>query len=717
MNRQTLLAVIHRQLRESLAETGELRPLSEIVGCVSDEIRSARNGAVASGVIPIETVAAFVDGELSDAESDALCQVVTFDNSVLAELVSAVRAISQPLEELPPLPESLTGQLLAMRSSLPVPTQTQMDDAIAEHAIEAPAESRPEPTVIPPTIKAESARTRASRRPRRQRPFATVAAVASIAAAIAVIAFLIVRSNRHAPEQPDFVDHNLTPVIPVPGLTDPNSESEVQIAEDHRDPPSELPSLAPDMPVVPNRSPVAQQNDQPSVRPDREPDKTLAPKQQISDRPPPTTVVKATKLKGARWTDVTGVLSRRNQVNVSSQARATTWEPITADSVVDVLPTGARGTNILQTLPQSRAEASFESGGRIVMSSDTSIQVGKGDESISAAIAVQHGDVALMDLPADTHIRLLSAGKHVASLRWQSKASAVMQYGENGLEVHVRGGTIEINDQPKKDASVAIARDRSVQSIKSPNRIPTWVDRPVETIHVKQTFLAQIRESNNVMTTVNQQIRNISQAPRLNDADAKSLATLARWQSALAGERIFRLANSPIPAVRLAALERVSSLPRWDPRYPRTWAMIETSVRDKQRAQRFKRWCIQIQQRNPLNDAQINALLDDLQASDIGSRAMSDYMLRRFSADQRRLPSFDPTSTGATQLNGVNLWRKFFGRNAIRNQRPAAGANQRPAAGANQLRAAAAANQQRPATNQQRPGVNQQRPAAIDRQR
>ena len=116
MNRQSILAVIHRQLRENFAETGEVRPLGEVVGHVADEIRSSRNGAVtATTVIPIETVAAFVDGNLSAEESELVCRAAQVDNSVLAELVSAVRAIGYSRSELDPLPDALASQLLSMR--------------------------------------------------------------------------------------------------------------------------------------------------------------------------------------------------------------------------------------------------------------------------------------------------------------------------------------------------------------------------------------------------------------------------------------------------------------------------------------------------------------------------------------------------------------------------------------------------------------------------
>ena len=79
MNRQTILASVHRQLRDSLAETGEVRPLSEIVDRVADEIRVEIDSQLETAtppVIPIEQVAAFVDGHLEAEQSETICAAV-----------------------------------------------------------------------------------------------------------------------------------------------------------------------------------------------------------------------------------------------------------------------------------------------------------------------------------------------------------------------------------------------------------------------------------------------------------------------------------------------------------------------------------------------------------------------------------------------------------------------------------------------------------------
>lgn len=119
VNRQTILASIHRHLHDSVAETGEVRPLGEIVAQVAGELRTSEVTA-SVGVVPVSQVAAFVDDSLTDQEAEIICSAVLTDNSVLAELIAAIRARNAPANDLLTLSDELTDRISGLiRAELP----------------------------------------------------------------------------------------------------------------------------------------------------------------------------------------------------------------------------------------------------------------------------------------------------------------------------------------------------------------------------------------------------------------------------------------------------------------------------------------------------------------------------------------------------------------------------------------------------------------------
>ena len=685
MNRQTLLAVIHQHLRESLAETGSLRPLGEIVGSVAREIRNDATPVTQNGsVLPIELVAAFVDGDLSEEESAAVCQAALVDNSVIAELVSAVRALQKPADQMRPISDQLTSQLLAMQGSLATeePATASQQAIHSETKVDRSQSPAPSSTALKSTapthvsIATQSHGSAAAPRTRRASRKNWVAAVVLLGTA-AAIGFAIFVASRPA-DQPDSNFPRIVKEDPKP-KPEPNEEPEQPLQSSPKsdalvdnpslDPASEpAPQqkvVVPETPNVPNdprhsnNDSVASQEMHPN---DPQPDQPLPqPDEQPAAKRP-------TQLVGGRWNDVAGVLTKLTRSETSSQSRAAIWEATGGEGDGFDVPT-KEGQLLLKTLPMSRAEATFDGGAKIVISSDAAVRLQAPDQQASARVWLQHGGLALVDMLPGTRIELIKSGKLTTTLDWQTKSSVVLQYGSSGLDIQVHGGTVKVNDIAVTNKTKTVTRTLKVQAGIHPQRKPRWVDRPVETIKIKQPFLAQIQKSNNVMATVNQQMKGLLQSDRITDADRQTLATLARWQASLSGENLFRLAYSQFPIARLAALNQLVTLPRWDPRYARVWAGVESASRDKQRVQRFKRWCLMLQLGGAANQAQLNAMVDDLMAPEIGSRAMSDYLLRQFLKNQQRLPNFDPTWTGNSQLRGVNQWRAYFGRPAVNNQR------------------------------------------------
>lgn len=677
MNRLTILARINHHLRESFAETGVVRPLGEIVSMVAVDLRAGQlspdAGAAATGqVIPIEQVAAFVEGELSPAEANQICEAVMVDNGVLAELVAAVRGSQQPTESLPPIPAALAAQLLTMQSDLPRPIDrqpqngTQADRGLAGDVVIV----TPPPPVTTAQIHqstSENGRVHPSRQPLNRRW--KIAGWIAVAASILAILALATREGASQPRGSEIAEHEPTvsdsnrQPSSVPHI-DPNPEAtelEPRIAD--IDPPTDdgdssnaaIPGL-PDPPgrqtppadSIVNRDPTG---NNPPVSPENVP--TLE-----NEMPRTPSVSAPPQLPALRWKEITGLLAQQDLAGtLPSRQRIGGWKSISAERSES--PVGRLVA--LRTLPLSRAEAELEGGGRIVIAGDSEMQLSRMTRRASAEIDLRHGSVAIIDVPTGTVIHFVHGDRLIASLRWNDRGSAVVHRDAGGVQVHVHHGTIDVNDLPRQDESVAVASDRSATSIDQPKRLPNWVDRPTETIGIPRHILAQIAETDDVVRTLNQRINELASAPRLSVEDQRALATLATWQAAMADAHLFRMIGSRIPAMRMAALQRLVRLPRTDPRFVPIWTNVDRLAANKQRVAQVRRWCEMSRRRLRPNANQLEQMITGLSAQDVAGRAMADFMLRQFYPGG---PPFDPTWTGQTQQRAINVWRKRVGLSA-----------------------------------------------------
>ncbi len=697
LNRQTILASINRHLCGNLAETGEVRPLGEIVPLVADEIRalslhSGSSNTASAVVVPIEQVAAFVDGQLTSDETQNVCDAVMVDNSILAELIAAVRLTHDTTRELPPLSDALSAQLIAMSSGLPNGSGFQSGSDLQSGSTSESGTVQPSrggdalaspvaPPRLPVRIHAASENGRVLKGGGRHRGARRIAAaLVTVAATVLAVIFFASGDRDTTPEDAPLAERGSSPAAVQPDVDagertrdpsqqvsepllasgDPNSSGGHQAALEPGE--NESTPTAPDetvpAPGVPVGDAVVMEKAGPNVTP-------VSPQNPVValDRSPPNTpsTPSPPRLAALRWTEVTGLLAQQDLTASPSLRREGSWASIPADSSGPNLAQNRRVS--LRTMPLSRAQADLAGGGRIVIAADSGLQLTAGGKNASAKIDLHHGAIAIMDLPAGTVIHLTLGDRVVASLRWSEHASAVLQRAAEGFQIHINGGAIAINDQPRESESITVANDRTVRTIDRPKRLPRWVDRPVDSIGIPRTILAQFAGTDNVMRTLNQRIKEIVSAPRISSADQRTLATLASWQATMAGSQMFRLANSHIPAVRLAAVERLVNMPKTDPRFRQTWTNMERAIKNKQRVTQIRRWCEMARSGSRPNPAQVEQMVAGLSSPDVAGRATADFMLRRFYGNG---PSFDATWTGANRQRAINLWRKRVGLPATR---------------------------------------------------
>ncbi len=695
MNRQAILNCVHRHLHESFVESGEVRPLGEIVVRVAAEIRNGSPAPSAPNrVIAIEKVAAFVDGGLESEESRLICDAAMVDNSVLAEIIAAVRSAEVSTRTLPPLSPSLSGRLLAMaphginseESPLPLPNQ---DGPSAENAAHLEIAPLIQPT---PTTGNES-----REKPSRNRTIARgVAAILAIAATIA-LAIVLMESRSQGPDPNSVVERPpqspdgppgevLVPdpdPRPMPDPDDAIVESDTLPSADGgivspKIPPPDTPQddvRQPDTAVASsgdpgreNLDPAPPQNvavdrmpmPPPDVDPLRDPDPV-----RIADDP-------ASEI---RWTNVTGLFAQRSVLDQEGSRPRTKWRRI-QEGVPS--STGASQSSItaLHTLPFSRAEGELPGGGRIVVASDTALRVNQGKSGVSAEVDLMYGAVALVGLAEGTIVQVRIANKPVAMLRWQSKASAVVQRDATGMQIQIDEGEVDVNDTPVKEKSVRIASDRTIEEIRGPKRLPRWTTRPAESSATERMILAQIADTDDLNLSLNRKIAALAASNRLSRDEAEALSKLAHWQVAMAGPNLFRLASSRVPIVRLAALQRLADLSESDPRYKQTWKTIERSVANAQRVAQIRAWFLLVRSGRRPTTAELDQMAHGLASRDYAGRALADFMLRKYVTNP---PPFDPSWSGQTLQRAINVYRQRAGlpaaAAAIDRARPNAAAN------------------------------------------
>tara|TARA_R110002049_G_scaffold4601_6_gene32841 strand:+ start:13202 stop:15343 length:2142 start_codon:yes stop_codon:yes gene_type:complete len=700
VKRTTILNAIEYELRGGSVGVEEPRPLGEMVARVASQIRAEESFAITSRVIPVEQIAAFVDGSLTPQETSVICTAVKTDNSVLAELIAAVQAVRSPQGALPPVSDELQQRLMAMA---PQPTTAQSvavesDSApIAESIIASSVQADGSEEGLLNTISAVADRQPADKdrsNDRTNRYTVVWAASALVVAAGLIAAIVWARKDDHQPvdgtqlverdvDELDAVDSSMIPELPeleatiqddqwvgverqgekepLPIATEPDSTGLAKQDSRANDPDMHDPEIhnLEILPDVGESSIVKALEDSPAPLP--------------SDRAP--------RLPNFKWTEISGLLTQQNlpSESASSDVTAHSWRGVSVSSPENPMGESADRFTV-RTMPLSRAEADLGNGGKIVIGADTQLSMQRGRTRASADLQLSHGSVAAVDLPTGTVLQFARAGHPAVRLHWKSQATAVIERVDQALNVYVHQGTVMLNDRPVQKSAYTVRDEEPLREMESPKRLATWVNRPVETISIPRPVLAQIADSSNALLTLSDRINALSRMARPDVSDQRELATLARWQAAMADANLYRLAGSRVPAVRFAALERLVELPESDPRSDRLWRSIEQNVPNPQRVAQIRRWCMTVARGQRPPASEIENMTIGLGSTDISQRALCDYLLRRSVGGG---PVFDPTWTGAAQLRGLNLWRTSLGlrvlnRSSLSSAAPNRGARPNP---------------------------------------
>ncbi|TWU60751.1 hypothetical protein Poly51_10320 [Rubripirellula tenax] len=659
MKRTTIIETIQRQLKKVASEsTTSSRPvsLSDLVVRVAGELRREKpDPATVARVIPIEQVAAFVDGNLDAERIDAVCRAVLIDNGVLAELIAAVRTTSTPMADLPAVPESLTQRLMATH---PAELISSKDIARMMH----------EPV--------------ASERRfwlRWLLPLAAAAVIAGIVlfkqwtagpASIVETASVDLVAD---PVDPDAIVDSADRVAPLPTVTDEVVveelvadallPSEPLAGEPEESELMEPAKAAPDAdPVVPEdvvsekvglaedvalpMAPGATENhgDAPEVGVVDLPPAKSEPKEGTRLAKPDYAIADVPRWTGVQWSEVTGLAGSAvyPKPPVAGDGAAETLAVLVVPQYQRVMVDAEHAFDSpkrFQTTKLSRAVAGIPGGGQIVLDEDTLVTIGQGDAETSMQVDVGHGEIAIRDVPLGSALRIRRGATPLGTIVFNADAMVIARAIAGGIELSLAGASVKTDDGWFSGPALRVTAAGATKIAGDFDRSAEWISKGPVTLD--KVYLGQIGDSSDLAASLATQINRLSASARLTDSQTTELAKLIQMRLSLSSDRIFGLVANRFDGVRRAAVESIALLSKNDPRYETVWATIERSVANPAMRSQVESWMRLVRTGGQPNSTQLQAMLRSLDSPSPAVRGLGDVMLRYYVSDP---PEFDPNS-------------------------------------------------------------------------
>ncbi|MGB7325074.1 MAG: hypothetical protein WBD31_09390 [Rubripirellula sp.] len=650
MQRQTVLETIHRHLRVGTASVERDQvglPLSEIVGRVARELRREKpDPSIVVTVIPIEQVAAFVDGNLDSARVDAVCRAVLVDNGVLAELIAAVRATQSSSDSLPPVSQPLTERLLATH-----PAELISSKDIARMMYE-------------PETQARRSRMR-------------ILIPAIMATAIALIVYL----NRDSATETVPTPELETPkIVAKSDLDDKDASTPETLAEQDQVTPTPASSTAsstasiaesenagsPD--VVP--ADIGPAEADPMVAQPVEPLQPgvaeLPATQETPDKAPPPVATRvlqpAPKWTAMRWTDIAGLVGTIDRAvpppsdvspddvaksklrkfrRVVAPSRATFDEPVNFHSL-----RFSRGIAKIET-------ESDDDGGEILIDEDSVALIASGINNASAQIDVRRGLIAIRNVPEHSGLVLRRGVTPLGLVVFDAEATVLIHAIAGGMELHLQNAALKTDEGWFDGDAVRLTAGSTTEMNNLTSLSADWMSN--DPVSLDKVLMSQIGESTDLIASIDTQINRLAGSSRLNDSQSTKLSQLIQMRLSLAGDRLFSMVTSEFEAVRVAAVEAIALLPKNDPRFEPVWASIESDIVTARLRSSIDGWMQLVRTGGQPKPNQLANMLAGLKSTKPTVRGLCDSMLRSYVPDP---PSVDPNASAEKMLDAFTAYQQ-----------------------------------------------------------
>ncbi|MEM6473466.1 MAG: hypothetical protein AAF802_28160 [Planctomycetota bacterium] len=647
-DRTTLLRFIESASPESQSNGAGSTDLANVVRQVMEKMNADRNFPGVpdlSAPIPVTAVAAYVDGTLEDEQlENQITQCAAADPGLLMEIVAAIDANRYAS---PPVSDALKAQLLSIVPNTEQSEQTRTISLLSE------IDSTPPPR----RSSAKNVRYRVTRW-----------AILAAAAALVILGVgLWVRinaqqRNRNQANRPGATsitqsnaDREQLDPLPDFRVDDQPRSNTVVESQSDLDVGSELANV-PDSksdgndfePDVRGRS----QNEPTSMIPnslanaDDDSSRSIGPKRVDTDgmQAPEGTRPPARRL--IRWETIDGLMLSGPSFADASTSGGASLQAVQTGFEMDWSNRAASRVQF-QTLPMCRASADLGEGSKVILSSDTFVEV-----TPEATLDVKYGSVAFTDLSPSRVIRLGRTRDESLLIQSPDSGSVRIERNGNGFQIEVYG-TLKLNGRDVTDRRLALDGPASaVRDLgETPDRLPRWTRSRVDRIELPRNVLAQISQSDDASVAM----MNFLSSGKLKESSAD---LLRQWLVASNRQGLGRLIAASDAMVREAALQQLSLHRPSDPRHAVIWRGLNSNANGRAFSTLRTFFVDSWAGRRP-NATRKDQLVRLMLSPDPATRATTDYLLRSLYGGG---PPFVLNPTSAIRSRTATAWRTRISR-------------------------------------------------------
>ncbi len=615
-----------------------------------------------------ECVAAFVDGNATEAESDEVIRATVHDLGILLQ-------VTQALQNVPEHPQAVSAELVARLTAL---RQTPSMDS---HSSVLP--SNTQAVTEPPMQTSLGDAAQPAERSRRGSGWTMLAVAVAACLLLAVGWRLWSGSGRSDVSPPDRrVAENLNSRPPEEQDTE---EQDAQGPIENAPPELVTNPPAPDQPgsdtdidrAMDNlQQQIVRQADQGAAS--ESDDQQSAMDESVVAQPSttPSPMSDGSLEPAIEWRQVTGILARQTEQGYDK------WQAVSSASLhrADDRSADPDAMTSWLTLPTCYARGVLTGGGQVVMNQDSrlSAQIVSPETTL---LQLEFGSVALLDVPVGRKFRLDGAGTTANELEVVQPARLHVRRVPAGFAVAVESGQATYQGRPWPRRRVLLIRADGTE-IGGPLAVPEWASQFPTSSVLSRKLLASFDKPQELGQAIEQQL--VTMARSLNPNNQLGMANfrkLCLWRAKLSVEDNTAVVQHPLWFVRTAAfdvaLSTTDHLPSLQARRQlaarlqaatlstsRPSATAPTAITNQARPQQQKVTAQQIRNwietskgnRQPSRQDLAN-WLSLLTGEDRVVAAFADYLLRKRFANG---PAFDPAAAPAVRARSQQAWRSVI---------------------------------------------------------